>query len=1094
MRKVSAGALDVRIEEARSASSSARARSYDEDRSTADEIADLWSDVAFGAADRGTALDGLDEWRKSLRRPLFIPTLLSIARRAGRTDGCAKACMTFARSAFETMHEEREEAQSIAEVFVEVSRAVLLTSLSEAREYFEQAIEVSGKIGEENVDRWRALSDLAVAAGADGADRPELAYRYSRVAELVYAYTEHFDWSYSIEALSLLSPRSSPTILSRWMDRRFGHEATTLPELINALLAKGDVDPRDAICLLPIEGRWQRRELLSRALGATTDVAERKRITAHFIRYARRMHFDGKAWRAVALILAKHGIDGSEAIQLARASDSAAKERERARPAVKRTDRFSRSSRRRNWDRIFANVVLTDPVGLVDAHTRFKKTKPPWSSELFYEAAIAKAAPGQEADLIAALDLATIGGVFDAKGLLAAIPDSWIASPAVRRAVTRYVKGLARRERESITTIRTYQPLNWRRLEQFGITQSEVFREAVTATAETALPVEHGQLFSLAGLLSTLIGPDDAAAALDYGLGLMDPMLLDTDDGAWRTELEPPRTVEESMAGYLWAALASPWAERRWEAAHAVGALCAVGRSEVLEPLATIAQRGDGGPFSSPRLTFYALHAQLWLFIALARAAEDHPETVKVFAPLLQVAAQRTNPHVLSREFAARAVEALVAASAVAGTPGQSTALSSINASTLPPGSRRPGGRGGGRTTPKSGFLFGHDFVQNWLSPLSNCFDAKPGEVEAEVASTMRQLWGASATGSYRDDARALRQQFRDNDIYRLQSYWPKSDDLSFYQSSHGLMISAGKMLDRVSLAVTSYESDPFGEWLDRHRLSLGAGVWLADRRDDKPSGLWLDLPSEGAAKLIDDAFIIRLLQGPNNTMHASADWEVHYGTIRQRVDINCVLVTPEKSDDLARALQTAHNHNDYRLPTTEDDHDAIDVPGWSVSGWIRADERSRALDRFDPWAGGLYPRTPVPGEKAMAAVGVAGDRAAREWRDARGGLKLRAEIWSDGDGDDQDGAHDSGRRLLASRSALDALMRREGRDLLFEVRLRAERIETRHTRYMDKEPFDELRITRYVVLRPGQPAKATARSHRTRRGPRRRARPRPVE
>tara|TARA_R100000049_G_C1919882_1_gene65323 strand:+ start:74 stop:415 length:342 start_codon:yes stop_codon:yes gene_type:complete len=107
---------------------------------------------------------------------------------------------------------------------------------------------------------------------------------------------------------------------------------------------------------------------------------------------------------------------------------------------------------------------------------------------------------------------------------------------------------------------------------------------------------------------------------------------------------------------------------------------------------------------------------------------------------------------------------------------------------------------------------------------------------------------------------------------------------------------------------------------------------------------------------------------------------------------------------------------------------------------------------------------------------------------------KLRAEIWSDGDGDDQDGAHDSGRRLLASGGALDALMRRERRDLLFEVRLRAERIETRYTRYMDKEPFDELRNTRYVVLRSGQPAKATARNYRTRRGPRRRARPRPVE
>ncbi|WP_010187831.1 hypothetical protein [Sphingomonas sp. PAMC 26605] len=65
--------------------------------------------------------------------------------------------------------------------------------MPEAREHFEQTIEVSAKLGDENVARWEALSDLAVAAGHDRKDRPELAYRYSRVAELVLAYTEHFD-------------------------------------------------------------------------------------------------------------------------------------------------------------------------------------------------------------------------------------------------------------------------------------------------------------------------------------------------------------------------------------------------------------------------------------------------------------------------------------------------------------------------------------------------------------------------------------------------------------------------------------------------------------------------------------------------------------------------------------------------------------------------------------------------------------------------------------------------------------------------------------------------------------------------------------
>jgi len=101
----------------------------------------------------------------------------------------------------------------------------------------------------------------------------------------------------------------------------------------------------------------------------------------------------------------------------------------------------------------------------------------------------------------------------------------------------------------------------------------------------------------------------------------------------------------------------------------------------------------------------------------------------------------------------------------------------------------------------------------------------------------------------------------------------------------------------------------------------------------------------------------------------------------------------------------------------------------------------------------------------------------------------MPAAIWSDGEEGDNEMVYDRGQRLLATRDALDRLMRRTAQHLLFEIRLRVERVETRHTRYMEKEAFDEVRITRYLVLRPGQAAEAAPGSARARRGPRRRAR-----
>ncbi|MFD2427557.1 hypothetical protein ACFSUK_36030 [Sphingobium scionense] len=61
--------IERRIDEAVSASSAARHRTYDEDRSTSDEIALLWNAIAYGAPDPSKVLDRLDKWRRELRRP-----------------------------------------------------------------------------------------------------------------------------------------------------------------------------------------------------------------------------------------------------------------------------------------------------------------------------------------------------------------------------------------------------------------------------------------------------------------------------------------------------------------------------------------------------------------------------------------------------------------------------------------------------------------------------------------------------------------------------------------------------------------------------------------------------------------------------------------------------------------------------------------------------------------------------------------------------------------------------------------------------------------------------------------------------------------
>ena len=92
--------LARRIDEARASAAKAGTRTYDDHNATSDEIALLWGGMVSEAGNPGDLLANLDAWRAGLRRPLYIPTLLALARRAGRTAGGAKFCLTLARSAF----------------------------------------------------------------------------------------------------------------------------------------------------------------------------------------------------------------------------------------------------------------------------------------------------------------------------------------------------------------------------------------------------------------------------------------------------------------------------------------------------------------------------------------------------------------------------------------------------------------------------------------------------------------------------------------------------------------------------------------------------------------------------------------------------------------------------------------------------------------------------------------------------------------------------------------------------------------------------------------------------------------------------------
>ena len=80
--------------------------------------------------------------------------------------------------------------EEIADHYILLARAVLTSSKDDATIYFEEAINIVSKFGDEIVQRWEAVAALGERAAPESSD--ELAYRFIRCTELVgeYVYRE----------------------------------------------------------------------------------------------------------------------------------------------------------------------------------------------------------------------------------------------------------------------------------------------------------------------------------------------------------------------------------------------------------------------------------------------------------------------------------------------------------------------------------------------------------------------------------------------------------------------------------------------------------------------------------------------------------------------------------------------------------------------------------------------------------------------------------------------------------------------------------------------------------------------------------------
>jgi hypothetical protein len=426
-------------------------------------------------------------WAERLKRPLFTPTWTRLARLSARVPNFQSHAYEFARRAFDLIKDEKDmEADSKAQTYVELARAILGTDKSEAGEYFNRAIEVVSKIGDEILDRWQAILNLADQAVDAKRPTPEAAYRLARCAEVAEVYNrKHFDWDGTTKAIAGLCPSSSLAILSRWRDRNFGRFEGLLVTVVHHLLA-----------FIGFRERWRYCDLLKSAFEARASHSEQEKLLNFVLRYMRLEGQSSSVWKELKAIAMANALNIPDIDQLIELANRRVVSIEEANDSPRYGKSPIGPTREKDWDAIFLNQDLHTSNGLSNSYTNFQSNTPPLYHERFFAELCKRVSVGKEVELIRAFSEAAEFNLYHIRVFLEQLPETWKLRMAIRSALADLVKRVCSRHCMEITKNRSYPlfPLHIAS-ELSGIPEPDLIDIILAAIGERTEILESGRLF-----------------------------------------------------------------------------------------------------------------------------------------------------------------------------------------------------------------------------------------------------------------------------------------------------------------------------------------------------------------------------------------------------------------------------------------------------------------------------------------------------------------------------------------------------------------------------------------------------------------------
>lgn len=967
-------------------------------------------------------------------------------------------------TAVDEMDSLRMAANEKVDMFVGYARHAAPLSEDEGRAIFRRAVETSAELDHHGSAQIRLFDELVRHAGTAGfaCPRRTAGWISDVVADAAIRLRDysHFAWDHASSALARLDPPLALASAARWDEAGVGYLHETLPSVLEAGLAVGSVNPRQAAALsmmwdggghlmaqaLATAERGNDPCLDSLAEEAAQDQLLRRAFAGpdELARLVQRRHLDSRWCRTL--------------LEQTRTLDRPKEAPEPDNQAV-RTHGAHQQPPTYAW----TQASVTDSSALQAAVAALKSHTNDYNQPRFGLMAILDSARTavQPRDRIAHLEaLSHLDLELHESGVSSSLLQTiheWRGSIAVADwCETRLPEVIVQRFLELTRSIQFEAGDLEHALSLTGRSRRECLELLFRATEHHVHRFKPEQIFGIVIFIAARLDPAEVGALVDWYTSRLAQRIPDGDRES-PTVREIPVQPDEAIARFLFAYLGDPDVRLRWRAAHAIRRLARLHEVQTLKALVAQYGRRDEPAFREQTAgPFYWLAARLWFVVAWDRVAGETPRIAQVAADqLLEIARDESFPHLLLRSFAKDACEKLVAAGCLQLPHEELVRLRGVDQSGLPTEPATEGQPSDPLRVSDAGLRFPFDQIDTipyWYRHLIRAFArVSHGQFLREADRWIVDVWDHTEEAD-RAAAERKRGRFRHarhGSTSHFHGSMPTVESLRRHLEWHAMWCAAGELLKSEPLVAAEEGSIAslysLEDRLKRNKLTVPP-LWSADllcaiprqSSDEPPRKLpvaqWQRAAAEasGPDRLFPDDSVGYLV--------VDGDEERRGYDRHQRTQTSSALVEPSTARSLLRALQTIKDPWDYGLPFEGVTHDReFDEEPFRLLAWLSSDECDTRIDEKDPLRGDASAIMCRPGRRVVNACRLRQNQdSLPQWSSRRGGPPMfMFEAWGTPERRHSGYERDTGvagHRLLAHKGQLQRFLSAEKLDLICKV------------------------------------------------------------